>query len=386
MTINKIPKFSSRVYTFNSPQVEYRINRLSSIDYTVFINEKLIDLHFFTIIYTVHPDASIDYVKESLDSILNQSYPYLECIFVLNGYDEGSEIFRYIYNIFKNRIYSKLILVPNNRHDPFSETIDDPIAELWTAALFVSEGSFVYFFSYDDVLSTNYVECMVNLFLGDDNCTTAYPVIEIIDSNGAKNIDRSQLLASINKRPQYIEAKKVILSFLTDNPLFRAPGGVLAFRSVNVIQSGGFDRNHDRTQWSRHGFIGHSGFSSESTLQWRHHYHQTNRFELRAGRIGVYKDFLSTYQFFDIFNQHAEAFGHDFAEKIYSYYKNRAINESINLFRMILRKEGYITGIKSYYFMLIEIPITVSITSIRYFFVEPFRSLYSSLLKKFKLK
>lgn len=313
-----LPKFSSRTLEQVHPIIQERMQFLNNTDYVVYGHENdKFDKHkeIFTLILTIH-NANLTYIKQSIDSILSQTYLNTELVIVDNG--TTLEVSEYIWNTFLENEKVKLLRFSSNQYNP-KKGDRNPLVYLWNAALFSSDGDFVYFMSYDDFLSSNYVECMVNLFVENSKCSSVSPKVISVNSHGQINQEFSETLTNLNLRPRYVSTIELARNLMNGKVNFAPPGGLLAHRSNLVLQSGGFDSMNDHTQLFRIAIGGELGSDFSACLFWRHHEEQDNRVQSR--NAVVYKtEFGEMPQRYNLFEIHTMVAGLKFAQEYQSYF------------------------------------------------------------------
>jgi glycosyltransferase involved in cell wall biosynthesis len=216
----------------------------------------------------------LDLVKQAVRSVLDQDYRNVELVIIDNGAKE--DVSEYIYNVYKNYPNIGLIKFKENQFS-WDDTVITVVI-CWNAALLNCKGDIVSHLSYDDMLSYDCCSRMAKLFTDNDNCVTAGPLPVSIDINGNINQEFSNRLKFGNKRPRYIDGKKLALDRINGSPnkYLTAPGGVLFIKKDTLIQCGGFDRASDITQVIKFAIHGDSGFDPKAKLYWRHHSSQLN--------------------------------------------------------------------------------------------------------------
>ena len=315
--------------------IKKRIESVNKISYKLFThNISIFDKSkpIFTIILTIH-NANIDFIKESLQSVFEQSYFNTEVIIINNG-AEG-EIENLIWDYFTNNTKSKLIETTKHEWDPSQDDLGNPIVNLWNAGLFCSQGDYVNPLSYDDKFSIDYAERMVNLFLLNSNCNTASPLVCSINENSEVNVEGSEYLRLRNIRDKYTNGVELAKSFMREGNMIMFPGTLLASKSQLVLDLGGFDNIYDLSQLFRFGIHGDSGFDPEAKLFWRHHNNQTNKYYKKLGVVSVkaFKFFLKNYE---IETLHKSIGGDEFANEFKMWYRSYSADQSIGMARCSL--------------------------------------------------
>jgi glycosyltransferase involved in cell wall biosynthesis len=244
--------------------------------YTYFPANKenyLTDFPIITVIIDCY--YRLDLVKKSIQSVLEQSYCNVELILVDNGAEK--EVSSYLNYIYSSNSNTSLIVFSENQ---FSWNDTQKIVSIcWNSALLHCSGDFVGHLSYDDMISYDCTARMVKLFMDNDNCVTASPLPVSIKEDGSIDEKVSYRLDVNNKRPMYINGKKLALDFITGNKnnFFSAPGGVMFTKRDILVKYGGFDRASDITQIIKFAVHGDSGFDKKAKLFWRHHDDQLNK-------------------------------------------------------------------------------------------------------------
>jgi glycosyltransferase involved in cell wall biosynthesis len=253
------------------------------------------DYHFFPAIKEEYDSSNLIFsividcyyklglVKASIQSVLNQYYKNVELVIVDNG--AQPDVSNYVNDIY---LYEKNVTLIKFEKNQFSwNDTEKPVAICWNAGVLNSKGDIVAHLSYDDMLSKNCVEKMAKLFSDNKNCVTAGPLPVSIDLYGEVNKELSNKIESRNKRPRYIDGRKMAIDFITGSPkkYFASPGGVLFVKKDIISNTGGFDRASDLTQIIKFAIYGESGFDKEAKLYWRHHDGQLNKVGKKNGVV-----------------------------------------------------------------------------------------------------
>lgn len=212
-------------------------------------------------------------LKQTIESVLNQTYKNIELIIVNNG--ASKEIISYINKI---KEQDERVVIINYEENIFSW--DDP--ELLTYiccndALKAAKGDYIFFTSCDDPLSLDYVERMVRLFRNNPKCTTAAGRPVSIDEDN--NVNEEELNNRMtNFRPTYMPGHILALETLKgNNYIFLAPGTIFTIKRDVFLKYGGF---HRAIEWSQlYGIVpfGETGFDEDAIYYWRRHEGQLNK-------------------------------------------------------------------------------------------------------------
>ena len=247
--------------------------KLSNYEYMPSKNEQYIPGQA---IVTVIIDCyyKLDLVKQSIQSVLNQDYHNVELLLIDNGAEDlVSDYILKVYEKDKN-----IALIKFNENQFSWEDTQKVVVICWNAGLLHAKGQIVGHLSYDDMFSHDCISRMARLFIENENCVTAGPLPVSVDIDGNINKEFSNRLKFGNRRPRYIDGKKLALDRINGSPnkYLTAPGGVLFIKKDTLIQCGGFDRASDITQVIKFAIHGDSGFDPKAKLYWRHHSSQLN--------------------------------------------------------------------------------------------------------------
>jgi len=225
----------------------------------------------------------LDLVKESIQSVLNQDYQNVEIVLVDNGAKEN--VSKYLFDIYTR--YKNIALIKFKENQFSWKDAELTAVICFNSAVLHCKGSIVAHLSYDDMFSHDCISRMARLFIENENCITAGPLPVSIDINGNINKEFSNRLKFGNRRPRYIDGKKLALDYINNSPkkYLAAPGGILFIKKDILIKYGGYDRSSDITQIIKFAVHGESGFDSEAKLFWRHHDSQVNKMAMRKGIV-----------------------------------------------------------------------------------------------------
>ena len=349
-------KLTPRVLASGHDVIHKRLEKLRSIDYQLYVHDTAFEATkpVFTIILTMH-DASPAFIEASLQCVFSQTYQNTEVILINNG--AKGEVRDRIWKYFKANKNARLIELEQNLFNPLANNLDDPLPNLWNAALFCSGGDFVYFMAYDDLLSIDYVERMMQLFNDNPQCNTAAPMVLGIDQFGHLNHEGNAIFKATNVRGKYTNGVELARDYMRGGKQISFPGGVLATRSSLVLKCGGFDKLSDLSQLFKFGIHGDSGFDPEAALYWRRHSGQTNKTQTRMGLVyfRTYKNFVDDY---GIKKLHQTVAGNEFADEFEVYLKREAEHAAVLDFRNSYRA-GFRAGLNAFMTVLRECPAHV---------------------------
>jgi GT2 family glycosyltransferase len=333
--IEKI-KFRSRDLMKKSllPQL---INKIEQLDYKLYVHASSWGApkeNTFTIIITSHGN-NVDYFKQSIGSVLKQTVNTFELILVDHGCEP--ELRNLIREYFNNDNRIKLLVFNENLYNPkVANFLEERLFSLINAAIFCSEGDYFFFLSYDDILSNNYIECMLRLFLENENCVVASPNIASINEFSEINEVFTNSLRQDKIQKRYMCGLEMAISTINGSRLFSAPGSLFCFRTTVVLANGGLDCTNDTSQLFKYGLLGDIGTDNNACLNWRHHQNQTNKQNELFGGLyyGVYISWLKHLKNFLIVKNIEISYQILFANYMDGMIKNntlRCIKRSINL-------------------------------------------------------
>ena len=292
------------------------------------------DLPIITIIIDCY--YKLNLVKQSIQSILKQNYQNTELLLIDNGAEElVSDYIRQVYEKHKNIALIKF------KENQFSwEDTQKIVVICWNVGVLHAKGLIIGHLNYDDMISRNCCSKMARLFSENSNCVTAGPLPLSIDIEGNINKEFSNRLKLGNRRPRYIDGKKLALDRIDGSPnkYLSAPGGVLFIKKDTLIQCGGFDRASDITQVIKFAIHGDSGFDPKAKLFWRHHDGQLNKLAKNRGVVWC-DDLIKAVRNENIIEMWSNIFSKNDVKKLKKYINNdlRKVN-AMSIIELIRQK------------------------------------------------
>ena len=265
--------------------------------------------------------------KQTIESILNQTYKNIELIIVNNG--ASKEIISYI-----NRIkeQDERVVIISYEENKFSW--DDPllyVVECGNAALKAAKGDYFFRTSYDDPLSLDYVERMVRLFENNPKCTTAAGRPVSIDMDNNVNEEELNNRKS-NFRPTYMPGHILALETLKGKQqnMFSAPGVIFTIKRDVFLNYGGFHRSVELSQLYGIVPLGETGFDEDAIYYWRRHEGQLNKILNARGTVFV-DDTISLLRDWEI-EKRWQVFGKDTAREVVTTITRDALTSPADWF------------------------------------------------------
>ena len=263
----------------------------------------------------IHVYYGLPFFREAIKAIQDQTYQNLEIIISNNGADQ--EITDFISETKKADNRVKVIEYEENIF-----SYDDPLKSMYVLpndALKIAEGEYMFYQSYDDLMSLDYVERMVKLFKENTECISAAGLPVSIDEKGTVLPEYKEISGRLyNFRPRYMPGHEMTLDYL--NPkgrkMFSAPGTIFSFKKDALIKYGGFHRSVDLCHLYGLVPFGITGFDEEAIFYWRRHEGQLNKALFQRGWTGVKED----YSMINDFNirERWSVFGDDVAQYVVS--------------------------------------------------------------------
>ena len=219
----------------------------------------------FTIITFAY--YKLELLKKTINSFIEQTYQNIEIIIVDNC--SLDDVKKYL----KSLNEDKRIKIIELKKNVFS--FNDPLLIIeycGSLALNESKGKYILFQGYDDPISNDYIEKMVNLFEENPKCMSAAGLPVSIDLND--KVDYSEINnRESNYRNKYMSGRELAKICINGkNTFFRAPGTIFSFRTDFFKKYGGF--NWKAIEVSHlYGMVpfGETGFDETAYNFWRRH-------------------------------------------------------------------------------------------------------------------
>lgn len=242
----------------------------------------------FTIITFAY--SNLELLKKTINSFIEQSYKNIEIIIVDNG--SVNDVKKYLVSLKKDKRIKIIELKKNvfSFNDP--ELITQYCGSL---ALNETKGKYILFQSYDDPISNDYIQKMVNLFESNPKCMSAAGLPVNLDIKDQINFSDIYERKS-NYRNKYMSGRELAkICVEGKNKFFSAPGTIFSFRTDFFKRYGGF--KHKAIEVSHlYGMVpfGETGFDQTAYSFWRRH---PNQFHLELEKnfyspINYYMDFI----------------------------------------------------------------------------------------------
>ena len=242
----------------------------------------------FTIITFAY--SNLELLKKTINSFIEQSYKNIEIIIVDNG--SVNDVKKYLVSLKKDKRIKIIELKKNvfSFNDP--ELITQYCGSL---ALNETKGKYILFQSYDDPISNDYIQKMVNLFESNPKCMSAAGLPVNLDIKDQINFSDIYERKS-NYRNKYMSGRELAkICIEGKNKFFSAPGTIFSFRTDFFKRYGGF--KHKAIEVSHlYGMVpfGETGFDQTAYSFWRRH---PNQFHLELEKnfyspINYYMDFI----------------------------------------------------------------------------------------------
>lgn len=355
-------KITERARQTTHPITQKIIETVSTMDYDLWVHQdkKFLPLPIFTLILTIY-DANIQYIEESLRSAFSQTYENTEVILINNG--APGKVNGLIWYYFLNHKNAKLIETKKHLYNPAASLLKDPIPHLWNAGLFCSVGDFVYFLSYDDFISLDYAEKMVQLFLQNEKCRTAAPAVALVNELSTINVEETEHMKSCSQREKYTDGIALAKNYMGGGNNIGFPGGLLAVKTTVALENGGFDKNNDLSQLFKFAVCGDSGFDPSATLYWRHHPNQAHKMQRKLGLI-YYRNIKEFNRIYNMKKFHQAVCGIDFANQ-YEHYMDKFLEEHVIQEFYNIYTVSFLCGLKALCRIFMECPFKIQLAALR---------------------
>lgn len=354
-----------------------RISELKKLEMSFYESNKKDNktIDKFTVSYIIW-DANIGYIRESLNSILNQSDSNIEVVLMDNGLCESSQdTQKVLYDLVSVLIESsfdfKYIKTSQNY---FTWLVEDDLVDHWSnlmnAMLLFSTGKYFSFLSWDDVWSDNYISEIRKLFELNRNCTTVAPSIQFLNADSSINVKKSSASINGNQRDTYTQGIDLVRDLIGTRTKFSAPGDIFTFKRDLLLKTGGIDRLTDLTQILKHGLHGESGLSSKAKLYWRHHEFQTNK-ELTRRCVFNYQSNKVFFEKMELEKIYQDLDLKDLGEKVRIFFEKSNASGSLAVGVLAGARHGFSVTSTLFRQLVIErLPLGLSILIIKAFVVR----------------
>ena len=234
----------------------------------------------------VHTYNRPEYLSETTEAILNQTYENLELILIDDGATEETKE-----RLFEYQRKDKRVKLLHFEENQFSW--DDPLQIIdvcFNAALNMSTGDYIWHQDDDDIIADDYIEKMVDLFEGHPDCTSAAGLPVNMDSEG--HVWENQIInRKSNYRSKYMSGYILALEVLNNldrgTALFSAPGQIFSFRRDALEKYGGFHKAYEIHHIYGIVPFGVTGFDESAYFYWRRHEGQLNKALTSRGYVGT---------------------------------------------------------------------------------------------------
>ena len=299
-------------------------------------------------LFSIHIDVyyGLDFFRQALKNIRNQTYPNIEIIISNNGALPEIQDF-----IKEQAQVDSRIKVINYERNLFN--FKDPTLGLLIMgndALEIAKGEFFYYQSYDDLMALDYIEKMVKLFNEDEECMSAAGLpISIYADN---RIGEEELInRKTNLRPRMIDGVELAIDSINDGNFFSAPGTIFAFRTKFLRKKGGFHKSLELSQLYGIVPFGKTGFDDTAIFYWRRGDFQLNKILTNNGWCGV-QELYDLLKDFNLYNRWLE-FGEANATNVINYCKKSVCRDAVEIFFTNLaefRFQSVVSNLKTVFF------------------------------------
>lgn len=143
------------------------------------------------------------YLKQRIDSILNQTYQNFELIILDDNSPDAGASERVIEQYRDNPHVSTIIYNKKNSGSTFKQ---------WNLGFSLAKGELIWIAESDDYCDVDFLECLVAEFEKDENCVLAFSLSKRVDSNG-ENLDYWEMLPASKVTRLY--GKTFVKKFMT---------------------------------------------------------------------------------------------------------------------------------------------------------------------------
>jgi glycosyltransferase involved in cell wall biosynthesis len=267
-------------------------------------------------IFTVFIDCyyNKNYLMQAIDSVQNQTYQNTELLLIDNASIE--DVPQYLENIYQSA--DNVSLITYNENIFSWEDTEYGLVIFYNAAVHYAKGEYVLHLDYDDLISDNFVDKMVQLFKENENCTTATGLPIFINGNG----DITESTESRNQRCRYTNGFDIAINKMSgENKLCNPSGATFAFNKEVFISHGGYDRLIEITQIFKHAITGDSGYDADALYYRRDHDGALNKQIKKSGYLW-YKPLTKALLDSDLIKIWRDKYGDTYAMQVQNYVTN----------------------------------------------------------------
>jgi glycosyltransferase involved in cell wall biosynthesis len=232
------------------------------------------------------------YLKEALESALNQTYPNIEII--IGDDSTNNEVEKFIEHYLKK--YNNIIYF-KNRKDSFDFGYKNHVN-----LLEMSSGEFVNYLNHDDILHPEKIERMINCFFKNPNITLVTSVRQPIDEHGNK-LPVGGAFSQIFEKDTFINGYELCNIVISNLKNFIGEPTTVLFKKSKISKYGYFNQMKflniaDVANWFTLLQYGDAAYLTEPLSYFRvHDYQNSNKPELYIkGIVEWYQLIITSYK------------------------------------------------------------------------------------------